>query len=473
MTWPTENSLYYLLFGLVPLAYCAFQVLRRGCRELLSLGFAGVTFTWIGFHISPWIFYLTGEWANGIMCEDYLDEGLFFTTCAMLAFLLGYEWAMRRWQGDTRMVPVDDIHLPQINAKWIIFFSLVLCFLFLLKTRGPENVWRDTLPRSARGVHIWETVVTPLEKLEKALGSVTGPVSACLAILASIVILGPESRSGNRRYVLGGAGLAVASLDSIWDFSREAGLGIFVLTIVAIKLKGRRAIPLATACLLLVLWFNNTSMKCRGVYNPGLGNFMEAAFSGKGDGNNEPTRLLDLHDLNPLEFMHAWTRKADVRDFDSPPFFENAIAVVWNLNPLPSALVPPRDIGPNLTFVMGTEGICGLNTPALGELYYAFRYWGLILIIPLGMLHGWFEAKFRQDPTTVFFLCFLLCFISFPLGIHQGIRPMSRPLWYGVIFVLGSRSWQHWQNLGNISPNGEAVPETLPCHFHGSSIHST
>lgn len=54
-------SLALLIIGIIPLIYVAILIRRYGIPEALSLRPVGVVFIWIGYHLSPWLYFATGQ----------------------------------------------------------------------------------------------------------------------------------------------------------------------------------------------------------------------------------------------------------------------------------------------------------------------------------------------------------------------------------------------------------------------------
>lgn len=433
--WPTDDSLKLLLLGLLPLAHVAYMVWRHGLGEATSLGCLGVLFTWIGFHLSPWIFYFTGEWDDWVLCEEYIDQGLLFTTAAMLVFSLGYQCAMWKWRGHTFPFDSRALQLREIRVWWLMALLAVVWVLFVVRIGGITNIWRSDVTREQMGQGSW-TVYTSASSLYHIAGVVYPIVASILALATSLYMLQEGSWGRLKPFLIGLFFLVAILLPSAWGFRRTTGQEFLILGLLALKLKGKRALPLTIACCLVILWLGNVGMNYRSVYYPGLGNFAEAIMGDREGEIIEKRRHILAGQTNPLDFMPSWTRKTSLAESRNREFHNDAFKVLWNLHPIPSTFLPSKEIGPSLSEVMNTYGSHGITTPALGELYYAMGYWGLMLVGSVGVLYGWCECRIRKTPTMVNFICFLLFMLSFPVGIHQGIRAMSRPIWYAIMLLF-------------------------------------
>jgi hypothetical protein len=434
--WPTDKSLLLLLFGLLPLAYVGVSVARRGIGELMSLGCVGTVSLWLGYHFSPWLFYYSGVWTSSILVEEFIDDALLFSALCMIAFLIGYTGAMHKWQGMGRRFQGEMIRFASIRKGWLVSLVLITVIMFLVRTHGFAEAWKSSVPR---GSEDWIPLDTLGRRLAHAM-RVLYPVAALfLSCTASLYVLQSPPRERLQRYCFCVFCLIIASLETIWSFSRDAGSPFLILAFILLKIKGRRAILGAVLCLLAVIWLGTTGLRCRQDHNPGLGNFLAVVVGGNGqEVVNTTEKPLLTANANPLSATEAWTLKASLTASDRAEGWGDARCVLWNLHPLPSVILPVGQIGPDLTEVMDTVGVSGVTTPALGEIFYAFDHCGILLMIPLGGLYGWFESLSRRKPTVITFACLVLCFASFPLGLHNGVRAMSRLPLYALLIYAAS-----------------------------------
>jgi hypothetical protein len=142
--------------------------------------------------------------------------------------------------------------------------------------------------------------------------------------------------------------------------------------------------------------------------------------------------------VNPLDSVAAFTRIVEL-DSNHRYALSMPFKLLWNLNPLPSELVPLFEIGEGLASAMGTWGNYDLTTPALAELWRVFGYWGSLGMLIVGMLCGWCEKRAVMQPSLLSLLNVLLFFAAFPVGLHSSLRPMTRPFVYGAALMLAAR----------------------------------
>ncbi len=445
--WPTPWSLPLLVFGLLPLGYVAITAARRGLAELVSLKCVGVLFLWTGYHLSPWIYYFLENWDRFLLVDDLLDDGLAFSTLAMVVFIAGCTVAERGKHDEQdasceaaiqAVRPVRGIHLAWLCAG--------LVMLFLIRVGGLSEAWASTSDRGIRGLELRGTVLFYVAMLHPMLALAT----ACMTAL--YVLQSPPGLQA-RRIGQGFLCLLVASLDAIWNFSRSAGYPFAVLAFVMLRARGRRGAGIAVACVAIAGFLGSVAYSSRSQYHPGLGNFLKAA-TGRHASVEEPDGIAQAlaGETNPLDAMSAWTLKASLVDSEQPTFSEEGIAALLVLQPLPSFLLPTRPIGPSLNEVRGLDDTIGLTTPALAEAYYAFGVWGVWVMVPLGLGAGWLDRQFRHRPGLVAWFSVVLYFASFPLGLHNGLRAASRLPIYALAAVAIAR-----QIRGMTQPPGETA----------------
>ncbi len=94
--WPTNDTYWYLLFGLLPFLFLGYTFFRYGLAELLSLRVIVIVLIWVGYHLSPWIAYVQGTgWDNFLLVPGHIDVALLFSSLVMLAILFGYSLVFR------------------------------------------------------------------------------------------------------------------------------------------------------------------------------------------------------------------------------------------------------------------------------------------------------------------------------------------------------------------------------------------
>lgn len=468
---PTNEMLLLLLLGLLPLLYASWTAWRRNWQELMRLRVVSIFFFWVGFHFGPWYTYLTGDiWDEYLLVPRWLNEGLLFSTLCMAALLIGYDWIDGRRGRLQRAELWRAGSLPQIKSSWMWGMSLVNFVLFVVTVGGWDEVWRASYTREA---YLWaarDDLASKVVHVARASGQL---LCAVLAAMATVYLLqDPQRRQGARqptlpwgRYAGGFAALVVASLWRIHFLSRAAGFAFLIFAFLAPRFRGHRALPVAALAFALAVYLGSVGLYGRRDYKPGLGNFVAAAANpprAQVHGHGEQ-RVFFLAGSNPLDGMAAWTLKADAAARERPRALESGAILFWNMNPLPSEIVPLLPMGKSLNEIMGTDGHFGLSVPALAEFYYPFGYAGCLLLIPLGMIYAWFERLAIRQPGVISLVCLLMCFVSVPLGVQQNARTFTRPILYALVlywvanFIVAQRR-ARWQNQQQFAPRRQLVP---------------
>jgi hypothetical protein len=240
-----------------------------------------------------------------------------------------------------------------------------------------------------------------------------------------------------------------ASLEAVWNFSRSAGYPFAVLAFVMLRTRGRDGAKIAAVGMAIAAFLGGVGYSSRSQYYPGLGNFFQAvAGSHRAGEKPDGSAIRWAAEMNPLDAMSAWTLKASLVDAQGPTLADDGVAAVLALQPLPSFLVPTPPIGPSLNEVRGLDDVVGLTTPALAEAYYAFGFWGVWVMVPLGLGAGWMDRQFCSRPSLVALFGLVLYFASFPLGLHNGLRAASRLPIYAVAGVVIARKIARIDMLG-------------------------
>jgi hypothetical protein len=336
--WPNEGTVWLLFAGLMPLVYATALVTRYGVKELSSLRFLGVLFIWIGYHFSPWQSYLTGEmWDTYLLVPSQIDDALLFTTFAMFAFLIGYARVFQRKHARLRGRMSGQFALPRVKPDWVVWLGATVLVLTIITVGGIEEFWASQF---TRGYGQFEERDF-LGAIGQMLGVIRLPLEVMLGMMASLLIL--RAKGSGPAYLLGFTALLVASLSSMWGFSRAAGFPFLFLAFLAFRMKARRSAGVALACMVLAFYLGSVGSHERH-NNPGIANFTKAAF-GVGEKSALTSGVEEsIPFINPLDAMPAFTRKAEQRLLEPSPLFtvvgkfflESESAAFGNRAPLPA-----------------------------------------------------------------------------------------------------------------------------------------
>jgi hypothetical protein len=433
IVWPNESTLWLLLAGLLPLAYAARLAVKYGVKELSSLRFLGVLFIWVGYQFSPWQSYLTGEmWDHYLLVPGQINNALLFTTLAMFALLIGYASVFSGKFARLRRHMAVQFALPMVKPGWVFGLVVLVLTVTIITVGGLDEFWASQFARGHGQFEkrdFWGSI-------RQMLGVIRLPLEVMLGLMASLLIL--RAKGSGPAYLLGFAALIVASLSSMWNFSRAAGFPFLFLAFLALRMNARRSLVIVLPGVMLAIYLGSVGYHERGNY-PGIANFIQAAFSPDGEngiasGKGE-SQLIE----NTLDAMAPFTRKAEQRELEPSPPFTTGVKFFWNLNPLPSEIVPIYPLGRGLSEVMGTYGHVGLTTPAFAESYYVFGLVGVGVVALLGAAFGWFERLTVVKPGVASSIAVTLAFMSLAVGLHSSMRAMTRPMVYAAFLVVLAR----------------------------------
>jgi hypothetical protein len=226
-----------------------------------------------------------------------------------------------------------------------------------------------------------------------------------------------------------------------------------IFGIVAISLRGWRGLRTALPAFAVAWVLGQTGLVSRQYYNPGLAKFAEALFIAETHSiEATQSELGDYPNMNPLEAVSAWTRKAEQLDLEKPEQRAMIANYIFNLLPFPSESVAIRPIGTDLSTVMGTIGSAGITTPSFAETYYVFGLGGLFIYGILGWLVIKLQSLADDENSAVRHSILLLTISSFPLGLHSNTRAMTRPIVYAFIVVLALRLTRRIASRGVVNP---------------------
>jgi hypothetical protein len=389
---------------------------------------------WIGYHLSPMYSFLTGEiWDSFLLVRTHIDQGLLFSSLCMFAYLYGFGLVSKRTDKRLLTNVRSKFIMPRVRDEVLIGIAVVSFLMFFIEVGGFDEMWRSSHHRGD-GQFLQRDFWGKIARINSVLST---PVHTALACIASLYIL--QSRRKIIRLAAGWFSLLVASFSSISFFSRGAGFSFILFSFIALRAKGKKALPVAIVSVCFAVYLGSVGLNARGGNYPGLGNFLDAVFAESDSEKEESAIFIPDSMRNSLEAMAPWTRKAEAAELEGATVTVMGPRFIWNLNPLPSEFVPLAPLGQGLAKIMGTYGSVGLTTPAFAELYYAFGLFGFLFMIPMGAVYSWFERLTSLKPGAVSSICFIICFISFPLGLHSTMRAMTRPLLYAFVFIIASK----------------------------------
>ena len=439
MVWPTEITPLLLVAGVATLVIAFLLTPGRGFGRTATLQFGSVAFFWIGYHLSPLSSYLTGEiWETYLLAPDWIDEGLLFSLLCCWACIIGY----RLRNGNSRRTAnlrFPAISFPRVAPSHVVVLAVVCVISFVTIVGGPEEVWYASYVRG-------EGQFDERDMLGKALHMlrvVNTALAIMTAMMGSLAIV--QKGGGVASKLSGWAAVLVSSLHVLHKLSRASGFAFVILGLLNLMVRGRRKMGFTIGCGVLAIVMGLIGLYGRSKHPVGLGGYLDAIahFDELGIGGGDGTERV----RNPIDAMAAWTRRADTRRDEPSGTVDLMLTWGLNLHPLPSELLPMPSVGVPLRLVMGRGDSVGLTTPAFGELYYAFGRWGALWLLGVGYLFAFFERLPKTLPGGLGLACWGLALTSLPIGLHNGGRAMTRPLFYGIVLYWVGRWWSGWRSL--------------------------
>lgn len=411
-----------LFIGVLIIFNHLFKAIKYDLSRLTSLRFFTLFFIWVGYHITPIIAIINDEYIDSfLLVKTYVGDAVLFSSFCMFIFDSAY-WNRKKskriyWEGKK----------SNIKFGYIFFLSIITISIFVSHVGGIEEVFDSSYHR---GSLQWDA---------STFQRIINVFSSQMYIVMTVIGIYYFVNNKNYRY-WGFILIMASSLYGFHSFSRGSGFSFILLAVFIVIFKGFRNNRRQVLVLLFFGYFLGwVGLNGRSFYKPGLANYLtaiyEVPFLQKQGEVPESNNIMNS-DSNPLDAVGAWTRKVEQKDdvylFD----LNHAVIFIYNLNPMPSSIIPPIPLGEGLSDYMGTTGSTGITTPALAELFYAFGYFGAVFIFLIGRIFCYFDDKFKDEKSLYISVCFLLMLTSVPIGLHSSSRAMTRPILYGIIIYF-------------------------------------
>lgn len=440
--WPTSADLFWLWAGLAPVALFLWRTLRHGLSEVTSVGFLFIFSLWVGYHLTPWLAFPAGGWSSFLLRPEFVTDGLRFATLSMLAFLIGYLPALLA----KSTVPNQYVNLmvPNVQIKWVLIGCSLIIVSLIVLNGGVAELWSSS---QGRGVDQWQQRDFT-GKILQMVQVFLSPASIVTALLSATMIAQGSLRGSPTKTVVGCMGIFVSSWSLFFKFSRGSGFAFVILSLAFLLVRGRRGAAMAVICLVPALWLSFVGYTQRAEHMPGVGNFLVAAVAPnmqnmretlRGEGTSDDATAGSIDPTaNPLNALDPWTTRAWTRTWAEHDLAEGMLMLLAILQPLPSEFVPWRSrAGDSLSVVLGTVGSTGLTTPALAELHYLFGDGAVLLLAAFGRFAAWIERRRAQKQDLFSLLLWAAFFFGCAVGLHSGLRAMTRALLYVLVIMAG------------------------------------
>lgn len=457
--WPTDASFILLSIGLIPLFVAIVSMVLYSSSNSVSLVSMYVIVNWFGYHFNPWVAFLGAYWSNRLLVESFVDEALVFSTLSMLACLLGARIANKNIIQHTHLHLYQPAMPFRINAIVLGLYILFVLISFIIYVGGLDQVFYSSTARGA-GQFDERTTYYQINNINTTFLHF---LSMVLAVISTMYIIQQKHLRDFIFINLGYLGLLVASLRGVHYFSRAGGLALVISAIVLAKINGFRSFFSIIVCLFLSLIIGHIGYTQRDSYTPGLANFAMAAgdtFSGifltdETGANHDETPLTELNLFSGVE---SWTLKAWSSTLEDHFFYQDLADFLINLNPLPSIILPSKQIGIDLSKIAGTQGITGITTPFLADIYYVFGHPGALLMVLFGYMLQRMDNNFRKEQSSLSLIIVFFGMIATIAGVQKDVRTIMRPLWYALVLYLVQRYNAQRRELTNIPVGPQSSP---------------
>lgn len=433
MIWPTPYTFWYLLIGLLPFAYLIRLTLRNGRNELFSLRVMVIVIIWVGYQLSPWIAFFQGDyWDSFLLAPAYLDTAIFFSALCMLAILIGYGLVFQKRHDRYRRTQADVWVVPRIHWPWVFFSAIIVLAITIYVNGGLADFWDAAY---SRGEGQWRDLTLQVG-FENALNVLLIPLVVLLTVLGAFHILYRPSQLS--RYFVGLLAIMIAMLPGMHFFSRVAGFPLLLFAYLIFRFYKHTRTSVMSIIFLVIAAFimGNIGYEYRGYYRPGVGNYLHAAFMGNTPLYSKGTDAALDPGSNTLDATATFTRQAEVSDLlGENQGITQLPNFLLHINPLPSGIVNPGRIGVGLAEYMGTVGSVGLTTPALANIFTAFGYGGVMVLVLIGSACGYFDRYALLHKGLISHINILLVVIGTGISVHSGIRAWTRPMLYAALLV--------------------------------------
>lgn len=424
--WPTNHTLLYLIFGLVPLLFVARWVVLYGIQELLRFRSIGTIVTWVGYQYAPWAVYFSGKpFHNFLVVSGYLDKGIVFSALCMIFFMAGASF--KPMPQSHEFARVRATLMRPVRFELIVLAFVLSLGTLLMITGGIGELLHSAHPR---GWGQFDQRVTLSSNLLQMVSATRPFLDLALAVGSASLLF--SSRASRFQKTFAWIGILTSMLENIDGFSRAAGWPLCVVAAYAFAVGSKHKWLIGTTCVLAFAWLGSVGYHGRGLTNPGIMNFVEVASNPQVLTEQAATKSSGNTDY-PFDAMSPWTRRAFATDLAPPDLVMAVKTLLEQLDPLPSELTHPPTMGEDLAITMGTYGSTGITTPALGEVYWVGAFTALWIPLLAGLMFNYLERITLSLPSFWGWLMRLMCFLCFPISLHQGIRGASRPLVYCLL----------------------------------------
>ncbi|UZR95496.1 hypothetical protein [Chondrinema litorale] len=373
-------------------------------------------------------------YTSSILVDEFINEGLLFSFFSMIFFFLGTISVKEK--KEKLNVFENSTFFYKIYSHKIQLLVLFISFLLSIYILGGiSNAFYSNIERGD-----WNIMLVDLgENVRKSIMVGSSLIFPLFMLYASIGLV----IKAKYRFIF----LLIAFVSSwifFFEFSRGSGL-IFLTLLFADfwiykKIKTKKYLLL----IFVSLYFSRVGITQRANYPNGVGSFISALISVDTLSdffesfykNNTDYSKKDAQKslFYSLDALPAFTLKAYDRTVVKQNIYKEVWALLYNINPLPSFLLKPAEIGTGLSELQGVT--YGITTPALAQIFFVFNFYGVAFIYLIGVVFSRFELMLINQNKFISVLIYLFLILSIVISSHSDFRAMMKILWYLLFFIF-------------------------------------
>jgi hypothetical protein len=226
--------------------------------------------------------------------------------------------------------------------------------------------------------------------------------------------------------------MVVASLYHFWWLSRAVASFAIIFALALFRFGQKPPTAILITIGLVSIWLSNAMIEARGWYDPGIKSALSAIFLSKPE--TVAARYDDLL-LNPIDASATFSFVAMLKESISLSTEHVLESFAGAISPIPSFVIEPRLILPGLNEFLGWADV-GIPRPAFSELFFLFGFAGVLFVPALMIALMRLERAALSLPWTFRVVVYILSVASIVVGLHNGLRSMTRPMWYALVLIL-------------------------------------
>ncbi len=410
--------------------------------SLVNLRTIVIFLLWVQYHLSPWLYLLTGSWDDWMLAPEFLNTAIGFSALAMVAVFVGYGRAINNQKYDITK-ELKSYKISKTYAYVVIIVCMILSMSLFIISIGPSEFVESSFERGA-DQWIKRDFLGQIIVQLSTLSVIFGIIAVALASYSLVVHKHSPIVFELMIIIVG----LIGSVSFLWKFSRVSGALLIIAAILILVLtkmnigenkRQYRNRPFVLFLIALGVYMSFIGITHRDIYPSGVQPYLVAVTSptvsemylGTGgamdDGFSATSNFLDSG--SPFSRSLAGNRNLDFS------FVDALVKFFGILQPLPSGLLGVEaTVGMSVTDILGTRGQVGLTTPALAELFLLFGWPGAIVMLGFGRLLK-FSDQQAAEGRLIGVLGLAVLSGAVVVSGHSGLRAMAR-LGVGMLILF-------------------------------------